>query len=413
MNWKILVIGVLLIAVLSGCTDGGDGSTEILKADDSKATAEGTANLVAGNNQFALELYPEFNEEGKNAFFSPWSISSALGMTYEGARGKTAEEMRDVLHFPENDIARRSSFASLYNKINEKEKAYELSTANALWAEKNYPFLEEYTGTVENYYAGKVTNLDFITDAENSRQTINSWVEKQTKDKIKNLLPQGSIDHLTRLVLTNAVYFKGTWVMQFDKGLTKDEDFKVNAEETVKVPMMYIGKEETFNYAETDELQAIELPYKGEKISMLILLPKENKMEELENLLNVEKLNELRDSLREQEVVVSIPKFKFETEYSMADTLNQMGMPNAFNPAEADFSGMDGTKNLFISAVIHKAYVDVNEEGTEAAAATAIIMTMGAARSERFNADHPFIFIIQQKETGTILFMGKVVNPVA
>ena len=426
MNWKILALVVLLVVAVAGCTDGGNGTddgngnggngTEILIADDSKATEEGTSNLVNANNQFALELYSELNENSENLFFSPWSISSALAMTYEGAKGETEEEMRTVLLFPEDDTERGASFAALYNKFNAENKEYELNTANALWAQQDYPFLEEYLSVVEKYYLGKVTNLDFVGDVEGSRKIINDWVEEKTNDKIKDLIPSGVLNAYTRLVLTNAVYFKGTWVSQFDEELTKNEEFKVSAEETIEVPMMHIGEEETFNYAETDKLQAIELPYEGEDLSMLILLPKENNIQTIEGILDVEMLNDIKNKMYPQEVLVSVPKFKFETKYFISNTLKKMGMEIAFVPDSADFSGMDGTKYLFIQEAIHQAFVEVNEEGTEAAAATAIVMdweALGPGNVNVFYADHPFIFIIQENETGSILFMGKVVNPLA
>ncbi len=370
-------------------------------------------NVVNANNQFAFELYSKFSKEKEgNIFFSPYSISTALAMTYEGARGKTAEEMQSVLHFPEDNTTRRTAFSKIINQINKENKDYELNTANALWAQKNYKFLDEYFNTIEQYYGGKVTNLDFVDELkrEKSRVTINSWVENQTNNKIKNLIPKGVLNEMTRLVLTNAIYFKGNWAEQFDKKNTREAEFKVNSEKLVKVQMMSLTDE--FNYTETENLQILELPYEGDELSMLILLPKDDDLKTLEKSLNVEKLNELKNNLREQEVNVFIPRFKFETKYFMKETLSEMGMPTAFTWPGADFSGMDDTKDLFISSVIHQAFVEVNEEGTEAAAATAVVMECGGIpMPTAFRADHPFIFIIQDKETGSILFLGKVVDP--
>jgi len=234
-------------------------------------------------------------------------------------------------------------------------------------------------------------------------------VETQTKNKIKDLIPLGAIDDYTRLVLTNAVYFKGDWVLKFDKKKTKEADFKVSPEKTVKVQMMSLtGDKAKFNYAETEQLQILEMPYEGDELSMLVILPKEN----LESIdINNKKLDELRGMLSERKISVYMPKFKFETKYFMSDDLKEMGMPTAFTSL-ADFSGMTGKKDLFISKVIHQAFVEVNEEGTEAAAATAVIMAKSIAfKSNIFIADHPFMFIIQQKATGNILFMGRVVDP--
>jgi serpin B len=399
---------IFLLIFLSGCTNISEISTPI-KADDSGATVEGVNNVINANNQFALDLYLKLEDEESNIFFSPYSISVALAMTYEGARGKTAEEMQSVFYFPEDENIRRSSFAKIYNLVNKKNKKYELHTANALWAQKDYKFLDEYINAIKKYYVGKVTNVDFAKATENARLTINKWVEEQTNNKIKDLIPPGVLNALTRLVLTNAIYFKGLWVKQFDKKETREEDFKVSPEKTVKVDMMSMTGEE-FNYYETEELQIIELLYEGEDLSMLIILPKENYLKSLEESLSLEKLAELRNSLSEQQVDVYIPKFKFETKYFMVKTLKEMGMPTAFS-MDADFSGMDSTKDLFIANVIHQAFIDVNEEGTEAAAATGVVMELKAAMPTVFRADHPFIFMIQERETNNILFLGRVIDP--
>ncbi len=371
-------------------------------------------SVVEANNKFALDLYLEYKSEEGNIFFSPYSISTALAMTYEGAKGQTAEEMQSVFYFPKDDTIRRSGYANLYNEINKKDKKYKLHTANALWAQKDYPFLEEYFKIVEEYYKGKVTNLDFEKDPESARATINNWVEDQTNNKIKNLIPSGLLNTLTRLVLTNAIYFKGEWVKQFNKDETQEQNFRVSPDDIVKVQMMQRTDDKSiFNYSENNKLQILEMPYSGEELSMLILLPKDDDLKGLENSLTVKQLSKWRKDLKEQRVNIFLPRFKFETKYFLADTLKEMGMPTAFSPA-ADFSGMTGKKDLFISQVIHQAFVEVNEEGTEAAAATAVIMEKGLSVSHRmsvFKADHPFIFLIQEKATGNILFFGRVTNP--
>jgi serpin B len=373
------------------------------------SAAEELNTVVSANNQFAFELYSKYRSKPGNVFFSPYSISTALAMTYEGAKGKTAEEMQSVFHFPSDD-SRRKGNARIYSGINKKGRDYTLSTANALWAQKDYSFLANYFSIAEKFYSGKATNLDFVKDPEGSRQTINSWVEKQTNDKIKDLIPKGLINKLTRLVLTNAVYFKGNWLTQFDKEKTQEAPFRISPEKTVNAQMMAIS-DVKFNYTETQDLQMLELPYKGNELSMLVILPKEGKMEQVEQNLNVEKLNELKSGLRDAEIPVYLPKFKFETKYFMAQDLIDMGMPSAFDFERADFSGMTGSRDLYISSVIHQAFVEVNEEGTEAAAATAVIMEQIAAMPAVFRADRPFIFIIQQKDSGDILFMGKVNDP--
>lgn len=420
MNQKIITLGLIVVLLISsnllfaGCTEQpkppkSQSRQPIGFANDSQATSEGVAILVNGSNQFAFDFYQQIKDGEDNVFFSPYSIMVALGMTYEGARGKTAQEMQSVLHLPEDDILRRSAFAWLYNNMNKEEKEYILSTANALWAHECYRFLDEYFNLIGKYYMGKVTNLDFEKETEKSRVTINTWVEEQTNGKIKDLIPKDKINDMTRLVLTNAIYFKGNWQKQFDKDKTSDRDFNVNSEKTVKVPMMSITGE-TFNYTASQDLQILKLQYEGENLSMLILLPREGTLDSLEASLTLENLSKLRNSLREQEIDIFIPKFKFETKYDMGKTLMNMGMPIAFTPNQADFSGMDGTKKLCIGFVIHQGFVEVNEKGTEAAAATAVGM-IETSVTPSFYADHPFIFLIQDNESGNILFMGRVADP--
>lgn len=397
------------------------------KADDTNATQYGTQEVVNAVNQFAFDLYYQLEQsETGNIFYSPYSIFSALAMTYEGAKGETAEEMESVLHFPEVDTL-RANFAAIYNNINKEDKEYELKTGNALWVQQDYPFLDDYLNIVERYYGGKAVNVDFVREPEKSIQTINSFIEEQTNGKIKDLIPEGAINELTRLVLTNAIYFKGTWEWEFDKSDTKEKDFKITPKEVVKIQMMHMDPDKTeFNYAELEKLQILELPYKGENISMLILLPKQGETYDYETEeiivynytlgdieLSAEKLNEYKAHMKETKLdSISVPKFEFDTKYFMKEVLSAMGMHSAFS-SDADFSGIDGKRNLFINQVIHQAYVNVDEEGTEAAAATAVGMVETAMprNMKIFNADHPFIFIIQEKETGAILFLGKVVNP--
>lgn len=385
-------------------------------------SAQDTNVVVNANNQFAFELYSKYKLKDGNIFFSPYSISSAMAMAYEGAKGKTAEEIHSVLHFPKDDSLRRESFLEINKLINKEDKKYSLHIANALWAQKDYKFLDDYFSLMAQYYDGKVTNLDFKDETEKSRLIINSWVESKTNSKIRDLIPQNILDSLTRLVIVNAVYFKGFWLKQFDKQHTRDEDFRVGSGNTIKVSMMHFIDEENFNYSETDMLQILELSYEGEDLSMLILLPKGDDLGMVEESLSTEKLAEWKMLFRREKVKIFLPKFKFESQYFMRDILELMGMPTAFTlgidfGGEADFSGMTGKKDLNIGEVIHKAFIEVNEEGTEAAAATALLMVGGAAPGagpspiKIFKADHPFIFLIQEKETGNILFVGRVNDP--
>ncbi len=413
MDLKAVIAGLALLMVLSGCVEPVP-EWDFEPADDSQATEEGVQKLVEGNNQLAFELYEKLLEEQGNVFFSPWSIESALGMTYEGTKGQTAEEMEKVLHLPADETERWSSFAMLYNEINEPNPDFRLHTANALWAQQGFPFEEEFFETVESYYKGKAENVDFKTDAEGIRQTINAWVESHTNSRIKNIIPKGALNRLTRLVLTNAIYFKGNWALEFDEADTKKEDFETGSG-AVKADMMALYGEK-FNYAETEGMQVLEMPYKGNKLSMLVLLPKEG-LASIEEGLDAEKLAEIKGMLQKEEVEVHFPKFKFETKYYMAPTLAEMGMPALFKPGLADLSGMGGTRgDLYVTHAIHQAFVEVNEEGTEAAAATVVIVGITSVEPTEpkvFRADHPFIFIIQDKENGEILFLGKVQDPTA
>jgi len=424
----------LIAVIFAGCTGPGEPGPSIEATLTPTVTVAtpliptppelpgSETSVVDGNNRFALDLYALLADDpthrDDNLFFSPFSISSALAITYEGARGTTVEEIRSVFHFPENQTVMRSGFAGIISGINSKANAYMLRTANALWAEQTYPFLAGYISAAEQHYGVKTTNLDFINKPEDSRVAINTWVEDQTEDRIKDLLQPGTIDPFTRLVITNAIYFKGTWVKQFDENKTTDADFRTGTGKTVEVRMMERTDEDAvFLYAETDMLQALSMPYEsgdGKDLSMLVLLPKNDDISLVEESLNTSILSSLHDSFMTRRVIVYFPKFVMETKYSLPGMLSAMGMPTAFTRA-ADFSGMDGTKDLYIDDVIHQAFVEVNEEGTEAAAATAVVMRLSAMPLEEtvplFRADHPFIFFIQERETGNILFMGRVSDP--
>ncbi|WP_292364440.1 MULTISPECIES: serpin family protein [unclassified Methanoculleus] len=431
MNRRI--IGLLLLAglialgcIAAGCTDipetTSGQSAPPTEGETPGPAAEGAGNVSAGNNRFAADLYRQLASDpdyaDQNIFFSPYSISSALAITYEGARGTTADEIGSVLHLPQNETLRRSGFAGLDAVLNSGDANYTLRTANALWAQEAYPFLPDYIETAGRWYSANATNLDFASNPEGSRQTINRWVEEKTEDKIRDLLPAGSIDSMTRLVITNAIYFKGTWIKQFDANETTEEEFRVAPNETVQVEMMHRTDEDAiYGYTETDTLQMLEMPYahgSGTGLSMLVLLPREDNLTAAEEALEPGTLTDIRDSLVDRRVRVVFPKFTLEAEYSLPPTLAAMGMPTAFSGG-ADFSGMDGTDDLFISEVVHKAFVDVNEEGTEAAAATGVVVNLKAApggdTTPVFRADHPFVFLIVEEDSGTILFAGRVANP--
>ena len=413
----IFAISVLFlissITAFSACIDDDSSTPDI----DPKKT-ESKMNVIDANNQFALDLYSKYRSQEGNIFFSPFSISTAFAMTYEGASGQTAEEMKQVLHLPDDNKKMRSDFVEIYTELNKEHKPYNLTTANALWAQKDYPFEEDYFRIIEKYYDGKATNLDFKSDTEKSRKTINDWVEDKTEGGIKDIIPLGILKPSTRLVLTNTIYFKANWSSQFDIEATREQDFKLDSGKNVKVDMMHMT--ESFKYGETRNHQILEMPYKGNDLSMLVILPKEShlsregSLNELEDSFSVENLDDWKNDMNWELVQVSLPKFKFETKYFMKSDLEEMGMSTAFKYPEADFTKMSSTDELYIDKVIHQTFIDVNEAGTEAAAATVVMMGemgMGISRPKTFTADHPFIFIIQKRDTGAILFMGRVSDP--
>ena len=422
---------ILLLVLMAGCTGvpavpsaqpptgGNQTSPETPVAGGSPGTV-----IAQSNNRFAADLYREIAQEKANGsgniFFSPFSISSALALTYEGSRGTTADEIRSVFFFPANASVMREGFAAITTGLNQGNAGYTLNPANALWAENTSAFLPGYTSIAHQYYGANATSLDFAGQPDASRQTINDWVAGNTNNKIQDLLPAGSIDPATRLVITNAVYYKGTWEKQFDANLTSDASFTRPDGTTVTVRMMQRTDEDAvYPYAETPDLQMLSLPYttaSGKGLSMIVLLPKGNNLSAAEPYLDPANLSALEQAASSRQVKVYLPKFKLESQYSLKDTLSAMGMPTAFSGA-ADFSGMDGAQDLYISDVYHKAYIEVNEEGTEAAAATGVVMRWAAVApgSEEpvpvFRADHPFLFLIQDDDTGAILFAGQVTDP--
>lgn len=378
--------------------------------------AETTGDLqtvVKSNSSFAFDLYQELKDEKGNLFFSPYSISTALAMTYAGARGQTEKEMAEVLHFSLEQEPLHSSFSKLQSDLNAiQDKGYvKLSAANSLWAQEGYYFLDTFFDLNKKYYGAGLNFVDFIKQTETARKTINVWVEKETQKKIKELIKPRMLDSLTRLVLCNAVYFKGDWSSQFDKRGTIDADFYISPDKTIKVPMM--RQKSKYKFKDFTDFSAIELPYEGNDLSAVVFLPKEiDGLVELERNLtndNVQHwIGELSNSYK-SETLVSLPKFKTAYEFELSYILAKMGMPHAF--AEADLSGMTGKKDLFISKVIHKAFVDVNEEGTEAAAATAVVMKEIISTPIKFQANHPFVFLIRENKTEDILFIGRIIDP--
>lgn len=375
-----------------------------------------TAKLVAGNTAFGCDLYGELKAEAGNLFLSPFSISTALAMAAAGARGKTLEEMEKVLHLP---ASAPTAFGAVLKSLNDepdpKKRGFALSTANALWAQQGYPWRPEYKKLAADDFGTGLFDVDYKANAEGARATINAWVEKETKEKIKDLLPRGSVTGLTRLVLTNAIYFKGDWQEKFKKEQTKDLPFTTADGKKTDAPLMHrVGR---YLYAETDDYQVLDLPYAGNRVSMTVVLPrKPDGLPAAEKELTGEKLAAVLKGLRpEKEVHVHLPKFKVEKSFTLNRPLKALGMKSAF--AGADFSGMHtGGEQLDISAVIHKAFVDVNEEGTEAAAATGVVIEATSAapppKPKYFRADRPFLYLIRDQKTGSVLFLGRLSEPV-
>ncbi len=371
-------------------------------------------NIVKGNTAFALDLYSRLRGQEGNLFFSPYSISTALAMTYAGAHGETAEQMAKVLHFPGARENVPSAFAALDRELTagDNSRKYQLYTANALWAQKGHPFLPTYLQlTREAFHAG-LNEVDFQNATEEARQTINAWVAKETREKIKDLLAPGVVNDMTRLVLTNAIYFKGSWERPFQKARTRQEPFHLSGAPDLKVAMMH--QKGHFQYLDQPEVQVLQMPYAGKDLAFAVFLPRKvDGLADLERTLTAEKFGAYLGQLHDDQVNVSIPKFRMTEELQLAKTLSTMGMSAAFKPGEADFSGMDGTHELSLSAVVHKAFVDVNEEGTEAAAATGIGVAATAFRVDEpvFRADHPFLFMIRDLRTQSMLFVGRLVQP--
>jgi serpin B len=376
------------------------------------------AELVEGNSAFALDLYQALRGTEGNLFYSPHSISAALAMTYAGARAKTEEEMASTLHYTLPQGQLHPAFNGLDQELagrgegaqGKDGKGFRLNIVNAIWGQDGYPFLPQFLDTLARNYGAGLRIVDFVNATEAARLTINDWVSEQTEGRIEDLIPPDSIDAATRLVLTNAIYFNAAWAEPFVEDLTRDGAFHLLDGSEVVVPMM--SQTTSHRYAQGDGYQAVEMAYDGQELSMLILLPEEGSFEAFEQALDVGRVEAIVKDLGYQQVALTLPSFEFDTKFSLGKTLAEMGMPLAFS-SSADFSGMTGTRELFISQVIHQAFVSVDEAGTEAAAATAVMMKLSAAPGApvEVRVDHPFVFFIRDNATGAILFAGRVVNP--
>ena len=390
------------------------------RATSPQTTPQDMEVIVRGNNALALDLYSALSGGEGNLFYSPFSISQALAMTLAGAGGETERQMVDTLHYRLPQSRLHPSFNALDQELasrgmdsrNEEDRYFQLNIANAIWGQHGYEFLPDFLDALAENYGAGLRPLDFAGIPEESRLMINDWVSEATEEKVKDLLPPGTIDGSTRLVLTNAIYFNATWSWPFDKKLTQKRTFHLAGGGRVEAPMMSETSKDFYGYARGNGYQAVDVPYSLGEMSMTVLLPDEGTFGEFEDSLDADSLDQIHDSIEIDYVTLTMPLFEFESEFSLSETLAGMGMPDAFD-ARADFSGMTGSKGLWVSAVVHKAFVSVDEKGTEAAAATSAVVLESGPTKEPIpvTVNRPFIFLIRDRGTGTVLFLGRVMNP--
>jgi len=424
-RWLNLLALLALLASV-GCTGlpvGPAASGQVVRSDKERVSpadelGDELTALVAGNSSFAFDLYQVLGrEQDGNLFYSPYSISLALAMTYAGARGETETQMAEALHYDLPQAQLHAAFNGLDHLLTSPDTVdaddvdgFQINIANAIWGQAGFEFLTSFLDTLAQNYGAGLRTVDFAQNVEAARKTINDWVSRQTEEKIQDLIPQGMLSDAARLVLTNAIYFNGKWALPFPKEGTRDDAFNLLDGSAVTVPMM--TQTEQIPYAAGSGYQAAALPYRGTEMSMVLVLPDSGRFAEIEEALSAEFLTSLVNDLEGERVWITLPKFTFASSFRLSKTLSDLGMPNAFH--DADFSGMTGKRDLFISDVVHKAFVAVDEEGTEAAAATAVIMELTAIMGEEpieMRLDRPFLFLIRDNHTGTILFIGRMMNP--
>jgi serpin B len=419
----VLASAAVVVTALASCAapPGGAVKAGIIASDKPRLAAASLDQaqvpiLVEGNTAFALDLYRALGHSGENLFYSPYSISVALAMTYAGARGDTEAQMAQALHYTLPQAQLHAAFNALDQFLLSRadagdEEAFRLHMANTTWGQRGYSWLEAFLDTLAENYGAGLYQVDF-SQPEEARRLINEWVAEQTEGRIEELLPPGAVDGQTAMVLTNAVYFKAAWKFPFAEEATQDGPFHLLDGSQVTVPTMY--RLADFGYAEDQGVQALELPYAGDQMSMVILLPQAGTFESFVQALDAQQLAALLGRLEPAGVALRMPRFRFQAEYELKDALTRLGMVDAFG-SDADFSGMDGTKELFIDQVYHEAFVALDEAGTEATGATAVVVArkgMPLAQHE-LTINRPFIFLIRDIETGTILFLGHLVNPAA
>ncbi len=430
MKRTLCIVLLALTTAVAGCAPGSVLSrpaTDLARSDlprqvEPEADEHDVRLLAAGNAAFALDLYAALRGQPGNLFFSPHSIAQALAMTYAGAAGETERQMREVLRFDLLDErvhpawnALDLALASRAEDLGHAEgTGFTLHTANALWGQTGYAFRAEFLDTLAAHYDAGMRLVDYVSAAEEARQTINAWVSEETEGRIQDLIPEGALNEITRLVLTNATYFYASWQDPFRVENTSDGKFFALDGDEVWVSMM--RRQGHYRYVHSAGYRAIEIPYIGNALVMTVIVPDADRFEAFQAGLDAEQLQAIVGSLDTSELVdLAFPRFRCESAFSLGETLQALGMTDAFAYGPANFAGMDGTRDLFISDVVHKAFVDVNEEGTEAAAATAVIVAAGAAAPSRpvnMTIDRPFIYLIRDRGTGEVLFIGRVLNPV-
>ncbi len=434
-RWQKILVNLtlwLLIMSLAGCAgpsqeanpkppDANPGEVKLATANIQREASPSVDqslldHQVAANNDFAFDLYQALRSLDGNLFYSPYSLSVALAMTYGGARGETERQIAATLHYtlPQDQLhPALNALDQSLNSANSSDTGFRLNVVNSLWGQEQFPFLPDFLTLIARNYGAGIRLVDFTSDAsrETARQTINGWVSQQTQDKIKDLLPPQMLNEFTRLVLVNAIYFKGEWQDPFLNGTLEAPFILLNSDQ-VAVPMM--SRREETPYIEGDGYRAVALPYKGDRVEMIVVMPEAGKFAEFESSLNQANIDDIITGLQSRDVALLLPKFTFSFRADMKEILSQMGMPAAFDPGKANFTGIDDKKlapgNLFISHVAHQAYVAVDEKGTEAAAASGVVAS-DTSMPIVLRVDHPFFFIIRDRQTGSILFVGRLLNP--
>jgi serpin B len=406
----MLIVGMLAIhsGVIAVAEESSQTESETIPVVPSWVLSAEQRALVAGNTEFALDLYRILRQEEGNLFFSPYSISLALAMVYTGAYGATEGQIASALHFALTPYDLLPVFGALHSQLVRRgTRNFQLRLANSLWWQEGYTLRQAYLSILRRRFGATVESLDFSTAPEKSRNTINEWVSRQSTGKIKELLPQGSITSLTRLVLANAIYFRATWKERFNADFTSNSPFHLLDGRQVIVPMM--EQITPFAYTATHEVQAVELPYIGERFSMVVLLPARGKFEDFASSLTADRVASILEHLSIQMVQVYMPRFEFPSSFELSSALQALGMKDAFVLGRANFRGMTLDRAIFLEDVHHQSIVSVDENGTFAAAATAGDMVAPDVPTVRLN--RPFIFLIRDIETNTILFIGQVMDP--